>query len=117
VSPTNSFTATNNYLSSFGAENSPLNNLLPYYDLFRAINSKPHLFGLHIINTSIVEIPDNAFRPLFFIHYNVTQVQILDHKLKRISNNAFQYWASLINLYLINNTLNHIPEKVLNFRK
>ncbi len=100
------FTATNNYLSYFGINNTPLKNSLPYYDLFTAISLMPHLTGLSIINTSITEIPDNAFRPLSGIQYNLLHVYIENNKLKRIGNNAFQYWPSLFRMNLSNNTLN-----------
>jgi Leucine-rich repeat (LRR) protein len=111
------FTATNNYLTNFWISNTPLKNSLPYYDLFTSISLMPHLTGLSIINTSITEIPDNAFRPLSGIQYNLFNVYIENNKLKRIGNNAFQYWPSLYHMSLSNNTLNYISENVFNFRK
>jgi hypothetical protein len=77
----------------------------------------PHLFHLSIFDTSITEIQDNAFRPLSGTQCNLTLVLIEDDKLKRIGNYAFEYWPSLAEFDLSNNTLNHISENVFNFRK
>jgi hypothetical protein len=69
------------------------------------------------MKTSITEIPDNAFRPLSGIQYNLTTVHIENHKLTKIGNNAFQYWPSLEELALFNYSLNYISEKTFNFEK
>jgi hypothetical protein len=114
---THSFTATNNYSFTFRIHNTPIVNSVPNYDLFTAISLMPNLTDLEIINISITEILDNAFRPLSSIQYNLTYVHIENHKLKKLGNNAFEFWPSLIYLSLFNNTLNHISEKVFNFRK
>jgi hypothetical protein len=54
------------------------------YDLFMIIDLMPHLTGLLIWNTSITEIPDNAFRPLFGIQNNLLAVYIENNKMKKI---------------------------------
>lgn len=111
------FRDTNNYLTIFRVYSTPLDNQMPYYDFFTAISLMPRLSLLTIANTSVTEITDNAFRPLSGIQYNLTTVSINDHKLKKLCNNAFEYWPSLTDLNLANNTLNHISENAFNFQK
>jgi hypothetical protein len=111
------FRATNNYLTIFRVYSTRLDNQMLYYDFFTAISLMPRLSLLTIANTSVTEITDNAFRPLSGIQYNLTTVSINDHKLKKLGNNAFEYWPSLKDLNLANNTLNHVSENAFNFQK
>jgi len=114
---THAFTAMNNNLYYFGISNTPLNNLLPDYDLFTAISSMSHLNSLEIKNTSITEIPDNAFKLTSGLQLYLSFVSIESHRLKKIGNHVFEYWPSLFHLSLANNSLNHISENLFNFTK
>jgi len=87
-----------------------------YKDLFAAISLMKNFVRLEIRNTSITEIPDNAFTPSNE-RKNFFDIVISNTELNRIGNNPFHNLPQLLNIFLINNKLNRIPKGVFNFPK
>ncbi len=111
----NAFNAMINGIESLAVVSTPLKNSLPFYNIFTSISLMKNLKTFIIFNTSITEIPNNAFQPLNGIQSKLWSIVIHWNKLKKIGNNAFQNLPSLINLELDNNSLNHISQNAFNF--
>jgi hypothetical protein len=106
------FTATGLSTSYLEINNVSIDNQHSF-ELFTAISLMKNLNTLIIANTSITQIPKEAFRPLNGLQSGLSTVKLSYNKLKIIEDFAFKNLPELKLLDLSHNNLNYITENAL----
>ncbi|CAG2101953.1 unnamed protein product [Medioppia subpectinata] len=104
------FRGTEGTVETFSVINSPVaGSVANTADLFAAINSLKVLQYVNIYNTSLRNIPENAFNSLQHLH----RIRVEYGIVEEISGNSFRNLPALKTLSLARNNLTHISDHAL----
>lgn len=113
----NAFNASNSRINYFQSFETPLENYLPNYNLFKILSSMTNLISVSIWHSNLTEIPDEAFDPMNGLQKNWLGMSFgYNPKLEKIGENAFQRLEFMQFLDFYNNKISYVSKNAFSFQ-